>query len=298
MTEAALLPGKLYDFKLGGKTVSGRVTAFKHRIDVNTLQEIPAPGLELNEIGLCEISVDQPVCVDSYERNRGTGGFIVIDRLTNVTVGAGMINLEIAAANRQVRRSSTIQVTKEERSARYGQKPVTIMFIGVSGSGKSTLAHGLERRLFDMGRVSTVLDGKAMRLGISKDLPHDAQGRAENLRRSAHIARMLNDSGLICCAAFVAPNPESREHALSVIGKDNCVVIYLNPPMEVCKQRDPSGIYAAAQATSSADVPGLSFPYPRPEHVDIELDTSALTVEDCLDEVISMMQSKAFIARR
>ncbi len=298
MTEAALLPGKLYDFKLGGKTVSGRVTAFKHRIDVNTLQEIPAPGLELNEIGLCEISVDQPVCVDSYERNRGTGGFIVIDRLTNVTVGAGMINLEIAAANRQVRRSSTIQVTKEERSARYGQKPVTIMFIGVSGSGKSTLAHGLERRLFDMGRVSTVLDGKAMRLGISKDLPHDAQGRAENLRRSAHIARMLNDSGLICCAAFIAPNPESREHALSVIGKDNCVVIYLNPPMEVCKQRDPSGIYAAVQATSSADVPGLSFPYPRPEHVDIELDTSALTVEDCLDEVISMMQSKAFIARR
>ena len=298
MTEAALLPGKLYDFKLGGKTISGRVTAIKHRIDVNTLQEIPAPGLELNEIGLCEISVDQPVCVDSYERNRGTGGFIVIDRLTNVTVGAGMINLEIAAANRQVRRSSTIQVTKEERSARYGQKPVTIMFIGVSGSGKSTLAHGLERRLFDMGRVSTVLDGKAMRLGISKDLPHDAQGRAENLRRSAHIARMLNDSGLICCAAFIAPNPESREHALSVIGKDNCVVIYLNPPMEVCKQRDPSGIYAAVQATSSADVPGLSFPYPRPEHVDIELDTSALTVEDCLDEVISMMQSKAFIARR
>lgn len=298
MTEAALLAGKLYDFKLGGKTVSGRVTAFKHRIDVNTLQDIPAPGLELNEIGLCEISVDQPVCVDSYERNRGTGGFIVIDRLTNVTVGAGMINLEIAAANRQVKRSSTIHVTKEERSARYGQKPVTIMFIGVSGSGKSTLAHGLERRLFDMGRVSTVLDNKAMRLGISTDLQHDAQGRAENLRRSAHIARMLNDSGLICCAAFVAPNPESREHALSVIGKDNCVVIYLNPPMEVCKQRDPSGIYAAAQATSSADVPGLSFPYPRPEHVDTELDTSALTVEDCLDEVISMMQSKAFIARR
>jgi bifunctional enzyme CysN/CysC len=298
MTEAALLAGKLYDFKLGGKTVSGRVTAFKHRIDVNTLHEIPAPGLELNEIGLCEISVDQPVCVDSYERNRGTGGFIVIDRLTNVTVGAGMINLEIAAANRQVKRSSTIHVTKEERSARYGQKPVTIMFIGVSGSGKSTLAHGLERRLFDMGRVSTVLDNKAMRLGISTDLQHDAQGRAENLRRSAHIARMLNDSGLICCAAFVAPNPESREHALSVIGKDNCVVIYLNPPMEVCKQRDPSGIYAAAQATSSADVPGLSFPYPRPEHVDTELDTSALTVEDCLDEVISMMQSKAFIARR
>lgn len=298
MTEAALLPGKLYDFKLGGKTVSGRVAAIRHRIDVNTLQEMPAPGLELNEIGLCEINVDQPVCIDSYERNRGTGGFIVIDRLTNVTVGAGMINLEIAAANRQVKRSSTTHVTKAERSARYGQHPVTIMFIGVSGSGKSTLAHGLERRLFDMGRVSTVLDGKAMRLGISRDLLHDAQGRAENLRRSAHIARLLNDSGMICCAAFVAPNPDSREHALSVIGKDNCVVIYLNPPMDVCKQRDPSGIYAAAEANGSANVPGLSFPYSRPEHVDIELDTSTLTVEDCLDEVIGLMQSKAYIAGR
>ncbi|MDO9475149.1 MAG: sulfate adenylyltransferase subunit CysN [Pseudohongiella sp.] len=298
MTEAALLPGKLYDFKLGSKTVSGRVTAMKHRIDVNTLEELPTPGLELNEIGLCEISVDQPVCIDSYEKNRSTGGFIVIDRLTNVTVGAGMINLEIAAAKRLVKRSSTVHVTKDERSARYGQKPVTIMFIGVSGSGKSTLAHGLERRLFDMGRVSTVLDGKAMRLGISKDLAHDASGRAENLRRSAHIARLLNDSGLICCAAFVAPNPDSREHALSVIGKDNCVIVYLNPPMAVCQQRDPSGIYAAAEATGSAEVPGITFAYLKPEHVDLELDTNTLTVEDCLDQVIELMQAKSIISGR
>ncbi|MDP2091901.1 MAG: adenylyl-sulfate kinase, partial [Pseudohongiella sp.] len=256
------------------------------------------PGLELNEIGLCEISVDQPVCIDSYEKNRSTGGFIVIDRLTNVTVGAGMINLEIAAAKRLVKRSSTVHVTKDERSARYGQKPVTIMFIGVSGSGKSTLAHGLERRLFDMGRVSTVLDGKAMRLGISKDLAHDASGRAENLRRSAHIARLLNDSGLICCAAFVAPNPDSREHALSVIGKDNCVIVYLNPPMAVCQQRDPSGIYAAAEATGSAEVPGITFAYLKPEHVDLELDTNTLTVEDCLDQVIELMQAKSIISGR
>ncbi len=298
MTEAALLPGKLYDFKLGSKTVSGRVTAMKHRIDVNTLEELPTPGLELNEIGLCEISVDQPVCIDSYEKNRSTGGFIVIDRLSNVTVGAGMINLEIAAAKRLVKRSSTVHVTKDERSARYGQKPVTIMFIGVSGSGKSTLAYGLERRLFDMGRVSTVLDGKAMRLGISKDLAHDASGRAENLRRSAHIARLLNDSGLICCAAFVAPNPDSREHALSVIGKDNCVIIYLNPPMTVCQQRDPSGIYAAAETTGSAEIPGITFAYPKPEHVDLELDTNTLTVEDCLDQVIELMQGKGIISGR
>jgi bifunctional enzyme CysN/CysC len=297
MTENPLLPGKLYDFKLGTKTVSGRVSVIKHQIDVNTLEERPTPALELNEIGLCEITVDQPVCIDSYEKNRSTGAFIVIDRLSNVTVGAGMINLETAARRKGVR-SSTAHVTREERAARYGQKPATIMFIGVSGSGKSTLAHGLERRLFDRGRVSTVLDGKAMRLGISKDLPHDAAGRAENLRRSAHIARLLNDSGLICCAAFVAPNPDSREHALSVIGKDNCIVVYLNPPIDVCKQRDPSGIYAAAETTGYSDVPGITFPYPRPDHVDIELDTSALSVEDCLDQVVMLMQDRGIIAGR
>lgn len=192
-------------------------------------------------------------------------------------------------------RHSISHVTREELAARYGQRPITVMFIGVSGSGKSTLAHGLERRLFDMGRVSTVLDGKTMRLGISKDLPHDAEGRAENLRRSANVAKFLNDSGLICCASFVAPNRDSREHALSVIGKDNCLIVYLNPPMEVCIQRDPSGLYAAADNSDSADVPGLSFPYDEPEYTNLELDTSSLTVEDCLQQVLKLMRDHEVI---
>lgn len=297
MIEEPLLPGKMYDFKLAGKTVSGRINAIKHQIDVNTLAENPSPSLELNEIGVCEISVDQPVCVDAYTKNRNTGSFIVIDRLSNVTVGGGMISSDATTKKRR-NRSSTTHVTREERAARYGQKPATVMFIGVSGSGKSTLAHGLERRLFDLGRVSTVLDGKAMRLGISKDLPHDAEGRAENLRRSAHVARFINDSGLICCAAFVAPNPDSREHAISVIGKDNCHIIYLNPPIEVCQQRDPSGIYAAAEATGSADIPGISFPYAPPENVALELDTDALSVEDCLDKVVELMQETGILNAR
>ena len=191
--------------------------------------------------------------------------------------------------------SSISHVTREERAARYGQRPVTIMFIGVSGSGKSTLAHGLERKLFDMGRVSTVLDGKTMRLGISKDLPHDAEGRAENLRRSANVAKFLNDSGLICCASFVAPNRDSREHALSVIGKDNCLIVYLNPPMEVCIQRDPSGLYAAADSSESGDVPGLSFPYDEPEYTNLELDTSTLSVEQCLEQVLTLLLEQDII---
>ncbi len=291
MADAPLLPGKLYDFKLNTIQVTGRISSIRYRVDVNTLDQHPAPGLELNEIGFCEISLDQKVCFDSYRNNHGTGSFIVIDRLSNVTVGAGMISCEESRPGaRQEKHSSVRHVTREELAARYGQRPVTIMFIGVSGSGKSTLAHGLERKLFDMGRVSTVLDGKTMRLGISKDLPHDAEGRAENLRRSANVAKFLNDSGLICCASFVAPNRDSREHALSVIGKENCLIIYLNPPMEVCIQRDPSGLYAAADSSESSDVPGLSFPYDQPEHTNLELDTAALSVEECLQRVLNLMR--------
>ncbi len=294
MTDKPLLPGNEYDIKLGSRTVSGKISGLRHRIDINNLEQLPAPGLELNEIGLVELSLDQVVSFDSYELNRATGSFILIDRLSNVTVGAGMISCEQQTGKQQTPQKN-IHVTKEERAARYGQKPVTIMFIGVSGSGKSTLAHGLERRLFDQGRVSTVLDGKTMRLGISKDLSHDAEGRAENLRRSAHIARFLNDSGVICCASFVAPNADSREHALSVIGKDNCIIVYLNPPMDVCIQRDPSGLYAAAEGSDSSDIPGLSFPYSPPELTHLELDTAALGIDQCLDEVINLLQQKAFI---
>jgi len=294
MAETPLLPGKVFDFKLGSKTVSGSLNTIHSRIDVNTLEKHPAPGLESNEIGLTEINLDETVCFDSYKDNRATGSFIILDRPSNVTVGAGMIDC-VQQPRRTRSESSNIIVTKEERAARYGQKPATIMFVGVSGSGKSTLAHGLERRLFDRGRVSNVLDGKTMRLGISKDLAHDAEGRAENLRRSAHIARFLNDSGVICCASFVAPNADSREHAIRVIGKDNCYIIYLNPPMEVCIQRDPSGLYAAAEGTESSNIPGLSFPYSVPEVVHLELDTAALSANECLEKVLLLMREKEII---
>ena len=293
MNEKALLTGKQYDFKFNAKNTSGQISNIKNKVDINTLETSPAPALELNEIGLCEVALSDSIYFDDYKTNPSTGSFIIIDRLTNVTVGAGMI----ADANETGKHISTVSahVTTEERAARYGQKPVTVMFIGLSGSGKSTLAHALERKLFDMGRVSTVLDGKQMRLGISKDLPHDAEGRAENLRRSAYIARYLNDAGLICCAAFVAPNLDSREHLMSVIGEENTIVIYLNPPLEVCKQRDPSGLYAAEENVPTGIVPGVSFEYPEPENPDLILPTHELDVEDCIERIINVMKENAVI---
>ena len=294
MADTPFLPGNFFDFKLGSKTVSGRLKTVHNRIDVNTLEKVPALGLELNEIGLAEINLDETVCFDSYKDNRATGSFIIVDRLSNVTVGAGMIDDELQP-RREPHESHKIIVTKEERAARYGQKPATIMFVGGSGSGKSTLAHGLERKLFDRGLVSTVLDEKTMRLGISKDLPHDNEGRAENLRRGAYMAKFLNDSGVICCASFVATDGDSREHAISVIGKENCHIVYLNPAMKNCIQRDPSGLCAAAQGTESADITELPFPYGAPEVTLVELDTAALSVDECLEKVLKIMRDETII---
>ena len=289
-----MLLGKEYDLKLGAKTVTARINTLFHKIDVNTLMERLSASLELNEIGLVELNLAQNLSFDSYEKNRATGSFILIDKLTNVTIAAGMIE-QPARINSQKVENHNSHVSKEERAARYGQRPATIMFIGLSGSGKSTLAHGLERRLFDKGRVVSVLDGKTMRLGISKNLPHDAEGRAENLKRSAYIARFLNDSGVICCASFVAPNNDSREHAIDVIGSENCYTVYCNPPFEICIKRDPSGLYAAFEDNRTNNVPGLSFPYEKPERIHLELDTSAQSIDESLDKIMLLLEKNSVI---
>ncbi len=298
MAEQPMLPGTQYDFKHLNKYISGHISTLKYKINANTLEHELSPSLQLNEIGLCEVSLDETICFDNYKINPSTGAFIIIDRLTNVTVGAGII---LDSHNKKITSDEThhhesiSHVTKEERAARYGQKPVTILFVGISGSGKTTLAHALERELFDMGRISTVLDGKTMRLGISKGLSRDKEGRVENLRRSVHIAKHLNDSGLICCGAFVAPDQESRENALEIIGKDNCFIVYLNPPLDVCKQRDPSGLYVAEENVESGSLPGVSFPYEAPENPDLVLATDQHSIEECTNKVIELLKLKEVI---
>ncbi|HTR00340.1 MAG TPA: bifunctional sulfate adenylyltransferase subunit 1/adenylylsulfate kinase, partial [Candidatus Acidoferrum sp.] len=290
MSDEPMIPGRLYDFKHTSKVLNGHIKAIHHKIDVNTLEEQPAQQLVLNEIALCDIGFSQPLHFDSYKRNRATGAFIVIDRLTNVTVGAGMID-----GAEPVAKTHTIShghVTPEERAVRYGQQPTTILFIGLSGAGKSTLAHALERKLFDMGRVSTVLDGKSLRGGLSKELGNDAAGRAENLRRGAYIARFLNESGLICCMAFAAPSAEARAQALSILGRENCVLVHLKPALDVCKRRDPSGLYAANANNATGQVPGLSFPFEEPDSVDLTLDTGALSITECIEQVMGLLKQR------
>jgi len=293
MSESTMLPGKQYDFKHCSRALTGQISTLHHKIDINTLEKMPALVLELNEIGLCDVAFNQTLHFDPYQRNSSTGAFIIIDRLSNVTVGAGMIGGDANSGHHEIDKKG--YVSQEERAARYGQKPVTVMFIGLSGSGKTTLAHALERRLFNQGRLGSVLDGKLMRMGISKDLPHDAAGRAENLRRSAYIARYLNESGMICCAAFVASSADAREHAISVIGDANCILVYLNPPLNVCKIRDPSGLYAADLLHASGNVPGISFPFEEPNNANLILPTHELSVEECIDRVLNVLKEKSVL---
>jgi len=304
MAEEPLVPGKQYLFKQTSKVVPGAVSTLRYRVDVNTLHRQPAPALALNEIGRCQVTLTSPIAFDAYRRNRATGGFIIIDRITNNTVAAGMIldreadagggdHWDAPAAEHLHGEASG--VTAAEREARFGQKPATILLTGLTGSGKSTLARALERRLFDLGRGVAVLDGQNMRLGISRDLGFSAGERSENLRRSVEVARLFNDAGLICIAAFVAPDEAVRRKAAERVGAERFLVVHLAAPVEVCRTRDADGHYPRADAGELANFPGVSAAYEPPAKPDLVLPTHEWPVARCADAVIALLESRGVI---
>lgn len=299
-----MLPGEQYVFKQTTRTASGSITTLRYRIDVNTLHREPAPELKLNEIGRCAVSLSQPIAFDGYRRNRATGAFVVIDRITNVTVGAGMILDRATAEDRHDHwddspAAATLErqasaVSQEERAARFGQQPATLLLTGLTGSGKSTLAAAVERRLFDAGRACGVLDGQNLRLGISKDLGFSVEDRSENLRRGAEIAKLLNQSGLIAVCAFVAPQESFRSKAGRVVGEDRFLVVHLSAPAEVCRTRGNEELYAKAEA-GEVDLPGVSAEYEPPAAADLVLPTHEWPVEKCVDAIIELLQDRGVI---
>jgi bifunctional enzyme CysN/CysC len=292
MAEEPMLPGKKYDIKRATSYVPGSIPSIVHKVDVNTLEETPASGLQLNEIAKVKISLDAPVALDGYEQNRTTGAFIVIDRLTNGTVGAGMI---IAApqtgGNVDGHHGKQAHVSREERAARFGQQPATVLFSGLSGAGKSTLAYAVERKLFDMGRAVYVLDGQNLRHDLNKGLPQDRAGRTENWRRAAHVARQFNEAGLVTLAAFVAPDAEGREQAKALIGADRLITVYVQASPLACRERDPQGLYAADQD----NIPGESFPYDVPLNADLVIDTQSVNVEEGVKLVLEVLRERGAI---
>ena len=290
MGEEPMLPGKKYDIKRATSYVPGSIPSIVHRVDVNTLEQGAASELRLNEIGRVKVALDAPIALDGYEYNRTTGAFIIIDRLTNGTVGAGMIIAD-PVAHGGGQHGRLAHVSTEERASRFGQQPATVLFSGLSGAGKSTLAYAVERKLFDMGRAVYVLDGQNLRHDLNKGLPQDRAGRAENWRRAAHVARQFNEAGMIALAAFVAPDAEGREQAKALIGAERLVTVYVQASPQICRERDPQGLYAAG----GDNIPGEGFPYDVPLDADLVIDTQTQSVEEGVKAVLDLLRSRGAI---
>jgi len=303
MSDDAMVPGKQYLFKQTTKVATGSISTLRYQVDVNTLHRQDAPTINLNEIGRVALSLSEPVIFDSYKKNRGTGAFIVVDRITNVTVAAGMIidrdsedeadDLWSVESEQSEKRGS---VTTEEREARYGQKAVSMLLTGLTGSGKTSVAYALERRLFDMGRASAVLDGVNMRRGLTKELGFTAEDRSENLRRSSEVAKLMNGAGLIAICAFVAPSEEVRQKAAHSIGEDEFMVIHLAAPLDICRERDDEGMYAKADAGEISNFPGVSSEYEPPVDPALKLNTAVLSVDECVDRIIALLEERDILA--
>jgi bifunctional enzyme CysN/CysC len=291
MATDELVPGKQY-LLLGGNRFSNvTVSAVQHRIDMNTLDEVPAGTLHLNDIARVTLSADRELLFDAYSQNRTTGAAIVVDRLTNVTVASAMLlalddSWDRSPDTHLERRRSQIAI--DERVARYGQQPATVLLTGLSGAGKSTIATALERRLFDRGRATIRLDGQNMRLGISRDLGFTATERSENLRRAAEVARLVNNQGLIAVAAFVAPHESARERARELILPERFIEVFVDTPIEACRARVPE-MYAAADRGEIENFPGVTATYEPPQSPDLVVDGStevSAIVERIIDEMV------------
>jgi bifunctional enzyme CysN/CysC len=306
MSGEGMVPGKTYLFKQTSHTVPGSIDTLKYRVDVNTLHRSPAPALELNEIGRVSISLSAPIHYDAYRRNRSTGAFIIVDRITNATVAAGMILDRDGDANRRSvwdddiastgKASEQVSaVTSKEREARYGQMPATVLMTGLTGSGKTAISQSVERKLFDRGRSVAIIDGEAVRRGLSRDLGYTAEDRSENLRRSAHLAHAINEAGLICIASFVAPSADVRDKVAQLIGADRFFVVHVATPIEVCRQRDTKGQYAKADAGDLLNFPGVTATYEVPVNPSLVVDASKQSVDECADAVIELLRQKGII---
>ncbi|MDH3413033.1 MAG: adenylyl-sulfate kinase, partial [Gammaproteobacteria bacterium] len=240
-----------------------------------------------------------------YRANRATGAFILVDRLSNATVGAGMVidrsrvqewteHWDTAPSSPALHSESS-RVSSEERAARFGQRPATILLTGLSGAGKTTIAYALERRLFDMGHAANVLDGQNLRLGISRDLGFTRTERSEALRRAAEMARVINEAGLLCMCAFVSPSEDIRLRMRGVIGDRRMLLVHLSAPLEVCRERDEDGLYALADSGEITDFPGITAPYEAPASADLVLPTHEISVEESVDRLIAFLKSRGVL---
>ena len=294
MADDAMLPGRSYLMKIGAQTISASVTALKYAIDVNTLAHEAATQLELNAIARCNLSVDRRIPFDPYERNHETGGFILIDRLSNATVGMGMINFAL-------RRSTNVHwqdmtVGREGRAGIKPHGPAVLWFTGLSGSGKSTIANVLEAKLNERGVHTALLDGDNVRHGLNRDLGFTDADRVENIRRVGEVSRLMADAGLVALVSFISPFRAERRLARSMNREGEFIEIHVATPLEVAESRDVKGLYARARAGEIANFTGIDSPYEEPETAEITVHTVDVSPDESADRIIVELVKRGIVA--
>lgn len=303
MHEEPARPGRNYLVKHATQLVPGTLDELRYRIDVNTFRKTDASELGMNEIGRAHLTLHRSVAFDAYARNRQTGSFVLMDRLTNATVAAGMILDRPVAKPPSIKSPATRNVVPErslvgrvERERLLGQRGVTLWLTGLSGSGKSTIAKGLERALVDMGHACTVLDGDNIRHGLNRDLGFSAEDRRENIRRIAEVARLFNEAGVIAVSAFISPYRDDRDGARAIVGADRFLEVHVSTPIEVCEARDPKRLYRRARAGKIPQFTGVSDPYEAPVHPEVRLDTSSQAVEESVRILVDALRQRGCLS--
>ncbi|HOX25710.1 MAG TPA: sulfate adenylyltransferase subunit CysN [Candidatus Krumholzibacteria bacterium] len=299
MHEIPAEPGRTYLIKHTTNLVPGVLGAVRYKMDVDNLRKAPgeAHALRLNEIGRVHLTMHRPIAFDPYDRNRATGAFIIIDRVTNVTVGAGMIIDRVVREPVQGPKSRHIaeargSVSRRDRERRLGQRGFTVWLTGLSGSGKSTIAYELERQLAAEGRLCYVLDGDNIRHGLNSDLAFSADDRAENIRRIAEVARLMNEVGVIVISAFISPYRADRRRARDIVGDGAFLEVHLDTPLAVCEARDPKGLYRKVRAGEIPQFTGITDPYEAPEAPELRLETATLSAERCAGEIVAALRGR------
>ena len=288
MSEDDLLPGRSYLLKIGTATTPATISSLKYRVDVNTYEKQPSKKLEMNGIGQCNVSTARPIAFDPYQQIRDMGAFILIDRFTNQTVGAGMIEFGLRRASNI--HHHAMDVSKSDRAQLKGQKPAILWFTGLSGAGKSTVANIVERKLAAAGHHTYSLDGDNVRHGLNRDLGFTDEDRVENIRRIGEVGKLFVDAGLIVTCSFISPFRSERRMVRDLVEDGEFIEVFVDTPLEECIKRDPKGLYKKAQAGEIKNFTGFDSPYEAPEQAEIRIDTSEISAEEAADQVIARLR--------
>ena len=287
MSDEHLIPGRPYWMKIGTQTVSATVQAPKYAVNVNTMEHLAAKTLELNGIGVAVVSTDKPIVFEAYADNKTLGGFILIDRMTNATVAAGMLHFSLRRA--QNVHWQALDVTREAHAAQKHQRPAVLWFTGLSGAGKSTIANLVEKKLHGLGKHTFLLDGDNVRHGLNRDLGFTEADRIENIRRVGEVARLMTDAGLIVLTAFISPFRAEREMVRQIMPQGEFIEVHIDTPLAEAEKRDVKGLYKKARAGELKNFTGIDSPYEPPEHPEIRIDTTRMTAEEAAERIVEKL---------